>query len=126
MPAWEVIVQIRKDGVDLAGFPYRRTVETAEGDDFNAIKSGSDSVGVYTGFPGLISGSNVILFAASTDQPVLLKPGALADADGIISVLAGGLVLLFGVVQNTGDAKQIQINNVPANTANLKGAWGGT
>lgn len=126
MPAWEVIVQIRKDGVDLAGFPYRRTIETNEGSDFNVTKAGGDVAGAYSNFPGLISGSALRLFIASTDQPVSLILGAVAAKDGIISLLAGGLVLVVNGNENAPAGAQVQINNVPANTANLKGGWGAT
>lgn len=123
MPAWEVTVQIKKDGVDIAGFPFRRTIETAEGSDYNVVKAGGDGAGVYSPFPGLIVGSALQLFVASNDQPVNLIVGALAAKDGIISVLAGGLVLLFNVNEAAAAGDQVEINNVPANPANLKGAW---
>lgn len=125
MPAWEVIVQIRKDGVDLAGFPYRRTIETNEGSDFNVIKAGGDSAGVFVGFPGLLA-DTLQLFVAAPDQNINLKLSALTDADGIAALLAGGLFLMLNTNQNTGDAEQVEINNVGANPANVKGAWAGS
>jgi hypothetical protein len=125
MPAFEVIVQIKKDGVDLAGFPFRRTLETNEGSDFNVVKAGGDGAGVYIGFPGLVS-DTLQLFVAGTDQNINLKLSALADADGILALLAGGLFLFLNGNQNPGDAKQVEVNNVGVNPANIKGAWGGS
>jgi hypothetical protein len=125
MPAFEVTIQIKKDGVDLAGFPFRRTIETNEGSDFNVVKAGGDTAGVYVGFPGLIA-DTLQLFVAAPDQNINLKLSALADADGVAALLAGGLFLMLNVNQNPGDAKQVEINNVGANPANVKGAWGGS
>ena len=126
MPAFEVTVAIKKDGVDLAGFPYRRTIETAEGTDFNVTKAGSDGAGVYSAFPGLIVGKAVQLFVASSDQAINLIPGALAAKDGILALLAGGLILLINVNEAAGAGDQIEINNLGTPVANIKGAWGST
>ena len=125
MPAFEVIIQLKKDGVDLAGFPFRRTIETNEGSDFNIVKAGSDAGGAYVGFPGLVS-DTLQLFVAAPDQNINLKVSALADADGILALLAGGLFLLLNCNQNPGDTNQVEINNTGATAANVKGAWGGS
>jgi hypothetical protein len=122
MPSFEVIIQCRKDGVDLAGFPFRRTIETNEGSDFNVIKADGDVSGQP--FPGLISGSTLQLFVVSTDQPVAFIPGGAASGDGIINLLAGGLFLLLN--SNETGTNQIEIKNAGTQTANCKGAWGGT
>lgn len=123
MPGWEIIIQVKKDGVDLAGFPFRRTIETNEGSDFNIVKANGDSVPVP--FPGLISGTALQLFVASSDQPVTLVPGGLVAADGKIVMLAGGLVLMFNVNEQAGSGDQVEIQNAGSTAANLKGAWGG-
>jgi hypothetical protein len=128
MPAYEVIVQIRKDGLDLAGFPYRRTIETVEGSDYNVVKKGGDAGGVYSAFPGLISTSALQFLVVSSDQAVNLIPGGVALKDGIIQLLAGGLLLLLNVTAAAAAGAQLEINNPgasPAFDANIKGAWGG-
>lgn len=123
MPGWEIIISVKKDGVDLAGFPFRRTLETNEGSDFNVVKQNGDVSPVP--FPGLIAGSALQIFVASTDQPVTLVPGGAAGGDGKIVLLAGGLVLMFNVNEQAGSGDQIEIQNASANPANLKGAWAG-
>ena len=124
MPAFEIIVQCKKDGVDLAGFPFRRTIETNEGSDFNVVKASGDVTGQP--FPGLIVGTTLQLFVASTDQPVTFIPGGSAGGDGKINLLAGGLLVLLNANQNAGSGDQVEIINSGTQSANLKGAWGGT
>ena len=121
MPTFEVIVQIKKDGVDLAGFPFRRVITTAEGSDFNVVKAAGDVT--PQPFPGLIAGSALQFFVASTDQPVDLIPGAVVAGDGIISLQGGGLVLIFQSDEDAPTGDQIQIENSGTQPANLKGAW---
>ena len=124
MPAFEIIISCRKDGVDLAGFPFRRTIETNEGSDFNVIKADGDVTGQP--FPGLISGSTLQLFVASTDQPVTLIPGGAVAGDGKIVLLAGGLCVFLNTSQVASGGDQVEIINAGTQSANLKGAWGGT
>lgn len=124
MPAFEIIVQCRKDGVDLAGFPFRRTLETNEGSDFNVVKADGDVSGQP--FPGLISGSTLQVFVVSTDQPVTFIPGGAAGGDGKIILGAGGLFLLLNAAQAASSGEQIEIENAGSQPANCKGAWGGS
>ena len=122
MPAFEIIIQVIKDGVNLAGFPFRRTLETNEGSDFNIVKANGDVAPVA--FPGLIAGSALQLFVASSDQPVTFVPGGTVGADGKIVMGAGGLLLLFNTNEQAASGEQMEIENAGANPANLKGAWG--
>lgn len=124
MPAFEIIISCRKDGVDLAGFPFRRTIETNEGSDFNVVKANGDVSGQP--FPGLISGSAIQLFVTSTDQPVALIVGGSAPGDGILNLLAGGLFVFLNGNQAASGGNQVEIKNAGTSSANLKGAWGGT
>ena len=122
MPSYELVVQVLKDGLNIGGFPFRRTLEVNEGSEFNIVKSGSDVT--PQPFPGLIAATNLQLFVASSDQPVTLVPGGSAAGDGEIELLAGGLVLLFNVSQGAPAGNTIQIENDGATAANVKGAWG--
>jgi hypothetical protein len=123
MPAFEVIIQVIKDGVNVAGFPFRRTIETNEGSDFNIVKSGSD--GSPVAFPGLIVGSTLQLFVASSDQPVTFVPGGAAPGDGKIIMGAGGLLLMFNTNEAAASGDQMEIQNAGTPSANIKGVWGG-
>lgn len=122
MPSYEIIVQVLKDGTNIGGFPFRRTLETAEGSEFNVIENAGDVTAQP--FPGLIQSTNLQLFVASTDQPVTLVPGGAAGGDGQIELLAGGLVLLFNVSQAAPSGQTMEVENSGAQVANLKGAWG--
>ncbi len=124
MPSWEVVVQIKKDGVDLAGFPYRRTIETAEGADFNLVKVGGDGPLVFSPLSNI--NSPLQLIVVSSDQAIALQTAGFTAADGIISLLAGGLVIIVNVNQApAGASPPLLICNSGADPANLKGAWGG-
>ncbi len=122
MPSYEVIIQVLRDGQNIGGFPFRRTLETIEGSEFNISKNNGDVT--PQPFPGLISSTNLQLFVASTDQPVTLVPGGVVAGDGLIELLAGGLVLLFNVSQGAPSGDTMEIENSGAQAANVKGAWG--
>lgn len=124
MPAFEVTIQVKKDGVDLAGFPFRRTIETNEGSDYNSVKAGGDVALTFTPFPNISTPLQLIVVAP--DQPIDLKVAGLAAADGVIQLLAGGVFLLLNCNQNpAASAPPLLICNSGANPANLKGASGG-
>jgi hypothetical protein len=124
MPAFEVIVQVLKDGVNLSGFPFRRTIETNEGSDYNSVKIGGDTPLTFTAFPNVSSPLQLVVVAP--DQAIQLKVAGLSTADGIIQLLAGGLFLLLDCNQTpAANAPPLLICNSGVNTVNLKGATGG-
>ena len=106
------------------GFLFAERIETNEGSDFNVVKANGDVSGQP--FPGLISGSTLQVFVVSTDQPVTFIPGGAAGGDGKIILGAGGLFLLLNAAEAASAGDQIEILNAGSQTANCKGAWGGT
>lgn len=123
MPAYEIIIQVLKDGVNIGGFPFRRTLETNEGTEYNVVKADGDVT--PQPFPTLVSGQTLQLFVASSDEPVTFVAGGVTAADGLIQMLAGGLLLMFNVNQNAAAGTQVQVENSGSSSANIKGAWGG-
>ena len=92
----------------------------------NMQKAGGDTVGVYTTIPTVNQSPTLNAIVVQTDQPVLIKLNSVVNADGVISLKAGGLVAVIDANIASGATTDATVNNVPANPATLSGVAGGT
>ncbi len=107
-------------------FEYRARVFVNQSQLINIQKAGSDGVGVYTALPSIEQSPAINVLAMAVDGPLLLKLASVAPADGIVSLKAGGLLLLIDSSLAAGIANNVLVNNVPTSAVTITGAAGGT
>ncbi len=107
-------------------FEYRARVFVNQSQLINIQKAGSDGVGVYTALPSIEQSPAINVLAMAVDGPLLMKLASVAPADGIVSLKAGGLLLLIDSSLAAGLTSNVLVNNVPATPVTITGAAGGT
>ena len=126
MPTLEVTIQVKQDGVPVAGFPLTRRVQVDELQSF--------AVEIPT--HGSLSDGNVIplnyqdtvqALILTTDQTLTvgLKGGIPSQGFGCPVVNAGGVLCIIGGDLGSGAVSNI-VNNLSGSVANIRGIGGGT
>ena|ERR1700687_3807450 len=107
-------------------FEYRARIFVNQAQLLNIQKAGGDTVGVYSALPSIEQSPALNVLCLAVDNPLLVKLASVAPADGIISLKAGGLLLVIQGSLAAGIASNVLVNNVPANAVTITGAAGGT
>jgi len=114
MPAYELTVQLRKDGRVVAGFPISRRLEVTKGQSFDYTLA--DSSGFVSIPKSQITSAQVVVLTA--DQDLTLRLGTGAAGDG--SLQNASVVVLFDISE-----ADIELDNSSGATARVFGEVGG-
>ena len=120
MPSFELTVILKRNGVDLPGFPVNRRIETDEDASFQHEEAtGGGFVALPTGEMDEIN-----FLALKTDQQITVRLDGQSDAGIILN--AGGLLLIVDADIDAGASTNATISNGSGSTVNVKGVAGGT
>lgn len=127
MPTLEITVQVKQDGVQVAGFPYTRRVTVDE------VQAGVVEVPQHADFS---SGNLLPLNYIDTVQTVILTSdrqvsvtfdgSSFVSGNGFPNVVAGGLVIIIGSDLGVGSTGAVNINNQSGATATIRFIGAGT
>lgn len=126
MPTLEVTVQVKIDGMPVAGFPLSRRVSADESQSFAVEIPVHGSTGEGTIIPlNFLDSVQSLVLTTDRTITVALNGGLPSQGFGCPTVSAGGLlIILNGELGNGSSANSI--NNLSGATANIRGIGAGT
>lgn len=125
MPEVKLTLLLEQDGRALPGFPYiRRQVVNEFQGPLEVIKAGGDVS--FVAIPGVTVIPALNTFVLTTDQAYSLKFGGVGSGDGVVPLLAQGLIVIVGANIASGAATNALGENAGANPANLRIVVAGT
>jgi hypothetical protein len=125
MSSIKITVSVEIDGVSAPNFPWTRRFDFAQAQILETVKPGGDVPGTFFPVPGVNIGDPLQAVVISPDQPVSFMFAGDAPGDGIINVNPGGLLIAFGVNEDTDGNHAIIISNPGVVGANLRGLVAG-
>jgi hypothetical protein len=76
------------------------------------MKAGGDTPGTFTALPSIEQSAIINGLVLAVDNPLLVKIASVAPADGIISLKAGGLLMILDGSIAAGATTNVLVNNV--------------
>lgn len=126
MPTLEVTIQVKQDGVPVAGFPLTRRVSVDELQSFEVEIPAHGSLGEGNVIP-LNYQDTVQALIMTTDRALTvgLKGGTPISGIGCPGLSAGGVLCFIGADLGAGFSQNV-VNNLSGATAIIKGVGAGT
>jgi len=124
MSSLEITIQVKRDGIQLDGFPIIRRLEVDElqGFAYEEANDGDDTT--FSALPASQLDTIQVLVVKS-DQQITLRLDGQSDAGIVLN--AGGLLALIDATIDAGaGASNASVNNNSGSTANVEGVAAGT
>ena len=118
----EITVSVKRDGVDVPGWPVTRRVTSDEIQSFEYEEANDGDTTTFSDIPvGQLDSIQTLLLR--TDQQVNIRTDGQTDAGILLN--AGGILVIMDHTNDSG-SNRLRVNNNSGNTAVLKGLAGGT
>jgi len=120
MPAYELIVQLKRDGEAVDGYPTHRRIEVDEAATFDHEEATGG------GFVTLPTGEldEINFLALRVDRQVTVRLDGQTDAGIVLN--AGGALFIIDADIDAGASTNVTLSNASGNIVNVKGFCGGT
>ena len=116
----DITISFKKNGYEIAGFPYHKRLLADETQQFSYEKA---TGGGHETLPITQIGS-VSVLVLTADQALTLRLDGQSDAGIVLS--AGGVVLVVDATIDAGSSTNATIDNSSGSTALVKGLGAGT